>query len=119
MNLNRSSKRVLKGIIHSKPTLQGIGYDLYKLEKPNKMDDNEFIENIRYLERVGAIQFSKPGNPGAFLLTTEGKHYFEFKWIEFRQFLVKSILVPIFVSLLTTGALYLIESLLSRSPGQG
>lgn len=102
MKLNRGSKKVLNVIIRSKPTMQNDGYDIYKLEKPRNMSDRELIETLIYLDSIDAIRFSRPGNPGSFFLTVKGKHYFEFQWLAVRDFLLKSILVPILVSILTT-----------------
>lgn len=102
MKLNRGSKKVLKTIIKSKPTLQNDGYDFYKIEKPQNMSDREFIETLNYLDSIDAIRFSRPGNPGSFFLTVKGKHYFEFQWLDIRDFLLKSVLVPIAVSFITT-----------------
>lgn len=113
MILNKGSKMVLKGILRSKPTVQGRWYDVNDVERPSKMDSAEFNETIIYLESVGAIRFQL-GMKTVFSLTTEGKHYFEFKRIGFKEFFVKSIIVPIFVSAITTGVLHILERLLSN-----
>ncbi|WP_347981108.1 hypothetical protein [Limosilactobacillus portuensis] len=45
-------------------------------------------------------------------LTEQGKHYFSFRWERIKMFLLKSVLVPIAVSIITTILVLLIKGLL-------
>lgn len=111
MKLNRSSKKLLNVIISSEPTIQKKAYDYYEIGKKADLSENEYVENLKYLEKVGAIDFEN-GKIGCFRLTSLGRHYREFRWFDFREFFLKSILVPIFVSVLTTTAIHMLGSLL-------
>lgn len=59
--------------------------------------------SIAYLESRGLVSCVMGDNSFyAVSLTYKGKHYGEFKWLEFKKFLFQSVLVPVFVSFVTS-----------------
>ena len=72
---------------------------------------------VQHLEATGYIAYHKRNLHGqsisnGFCLTHKGLHRREFSWLEIRQFLFRSILTPIVVSILTTIALHWLAQLL-------
>lgn len=76
-----------------------------------KLSHNDTIHALRVLEAMGYITFEEKEPPHGFIyITQSGKCYFEIKSDKKLDFIYKSILTPIAVSLLTTLALYLSRS---------
>lgn len=100
MKIHKNGRKILKLAVHSSPTIQGKAYDPDVLFAQLDMDINEFRESLRHLESEGAIRLVDKSFH--FRLNAMGAHYREFFWIDLREFLFKSLLVPIVVSVVTT-----------------
>lgn len=73
---------------------------------------NEIYSVIRQLVKAGYLDYSH--NEYYFTLTQQGLHPYRFAWDTLKLFLLKSILVPIVVSVITTLITLSIQSLLSQ-----
>ncbi len=109
LRLNRDSRRLLDLIIATPPMLQGVAYDFCQMQELSGLPYLEYKETVTYLAQLGAIDLDPRMN--YYRLTTVGRHYREFSGIEFREFLLKSIVVPILVAFVTTLATNLLKLL--------
>ena len=107
LRLNRDSRRLLDLIIATPPMLQGVAYDFCQMQELSGLPYLEYKETVTYLAQLGAIDLDPRMNYNR--LTTVGRHYREFSGIEFREFLLKSIVVPILVAFVTTLATNLLK----------
>lgn len=113
MKINKTSKKILDLLISSEPTIQGKAYDYYEILAKSGLKEIEYVEDLKYLSEINAIAFEN-GRINYFRLTALGRNYREFDWKDIKEFILKSILVPIIVSILTTSAIYALEWLLQR-----
>lgn len=101
MKLDKNSRKLLNMIIKSKPTIQDKAYDIYVIAPQIDVNEQQFWEILRHLEKEGAIELdSRSGN--ILFLTERGRYYQQFQWQDIRDFLFKSVVVPIAVSFITT-----------------
>ncbi len=82
-------------------------------------DYDTFYDYSKYKGEIHALisQLAKDGyidykNDSDFKLTALGMHPYQFQWETFKSFLIRSFLVPIIVSVITTLLTLLVESLL-------
>ena len=70
---------------------------------------------LNHLNENGYINFSSSGESYVywFELKHKGLNYREITWLEFKSFVCKSVIVPIFVSLLTTLIIYKLPSVIA------
>lgn len=101
MKLDRASRKLLNLIISENPTMQGSGYEYVVIGNKSKLGQVVYDESLKLLSEQGAIEFFQ-GKMNLYFLTAKGRHYRQFAWLEVRDFLLKSVLVPIFVSFVTT-----------------
>ena len=74
----------------------------------NKTKDLDLLNTLTCLQDEGYIVGESHGNYWDNIKPTyKGKHYNQFAWIKTKEFLIKSILVPIGVSFLTSLLTYL------------
>lgn len=110
MKLDRNSRKLLDIIIHATPTIQGKAYDIYEIAPKTNLSKQEFWEILNHLEKEGAIKYE--AKKSYFFLTEEGRHYKTFRWQSRKEFLLKSIIVPIVVTLSTLTITNLLQDFL-------
>lgn len=71
---------------------------------------HEISSILDQLEKTGYLKYTYA--PNSFVLTQKGLHPYAFRWEEFKEFLFKSIAVPIVVAFFTTLITLWLQSLL-------
>lgn len=100
--LDKDAKKLLKGI--KKLNSQGILYpELYDLVKVTNLSKDDIQTTAYYLSDRDYIS-AQIGNGELcmFELLHKGHKYKEFQWIAIKVFLMKSVIVPIVVSFITS-----------------
>lgn len=127
--LDDLSKRILKYMKTDSDNHSQKNYDfdadLEKMAQAVSAEKEAVRAAVRYLEENGYIKYlrTNSGYNIAFYLDHKGLHYDELRDLEQKEFLKKSVIVPILVTLVTNGIialskwlLPLIRELLSRTP---
>ena len=72
------------------------------------LDKDDFFESCRYLiaKKYCENSYNQKGEPCGIVLTHQLVHRKEFFWIDVREFLFSSVLIPVLVSVLTSGLVY-------------
>lgn len=103
--LNKNSKKFLKFLRKSTPDYADRVFTYTFIEE----NYNDTIENVfatvRYLEKTGFLEIATTSGSGThfgIILTEQGLHPYEFSYEHFKEILLKSIFLPIFVSIITT-----------------
>lgn len=109
--LTKLEKQVLKFCIKHNPKAENHSEDILKSVSCSL---HELYLCCKNLSKNGYINDLTIFINGDFIveLTYKGTHYNEFSWLEIKQFILRSILVPIIVSITTTGLLWLINKIL-------
>ena len=92
-----------------------VGLHRIALENTGKFFDctkykDEIFGIIEHLVSAGYLKYIT--SPNYFCLTHKGLHKYQFEWDSFKSFLFRSILVPVFVSFITTLLTLLVQVLL-------
>lgn len=97
------AKKVLKSINYlcsNSETTSSLDITVYF---NNKINDLDLLNTLDYLQKEGYIIGDNQGDYWENIKPTyKGKHYNQFAWVATKEFLIKSILVPIVVSIITT-----------------
>lgn len=110
--LDKKSKQILKIINKQTTNISDIESSNYLLQYVPKTYDLDLLESVLYnLKSLEYIKFRKLDNIEAISPTYKGRNYFELSILEIKQFLIKSILVPIIVSMITTTMALFIKNL--------
>lgn len=111
VKLSKSAINILKFLRDTPPNLQGQFYDLQRLPMPKslfpKNSESAIIlrESIERLFEVGALK-QQGKNYLTFRMTDIGRNWREYHWMNVRENIWKSVVVPIIVSLLTNLAVH-------------
>lgn len=116
ISLNRQERKLLKKINFL--THNG---KLRIVQTDKLMNEPEFNRYYFYqLRKLGLVEthhFPDPNEKAhyrpenGFCSTEDGLHYFDWHWEHLRQFMYRSVLVPIFVSIIANIVIYLIKQL--------
>lgn len=101
LKLSKDAKRVLRFFQKTPPNCQGQFFDVTTLNTDTvKMGYCTFIAMVDRLLDLGALKSHK----GSLVvsLTDLGMHAFEYQWLDVKEFLFQSIIVPIGVAALTS-----------------
>lgn len=109
MFLDSVSRKVLNYLIHTTPNMDDGLFTLDNIAKNCGLNEEETRVCLLYLEQLGLVmpvEIDWPTTISKKLLwgyftTHRGRHYMEFQRIELFASLVKSVLLPILVSLVT------------------
>ena len=99
MKLNRKSKAVLDVIIKTSP-MQNQFYSPKQFYGLKNMSLIELIGILDYLSITGAIKFAD-NSKTLFTLCELGRSYKEMRWLDLKEFLFKSVAIPIIVAFIT------------------
>lgn len=107
--LDKLSRKILKHMQTETPSPSNTCYnfdeDLDAIASAVSTDVQSARSAVEYLQKQGYIEFMYFNNldiTSYFCLDHKGLHYREFVWIARKEFLMKSILTPIIVTILTT-----------------
>lgn len=123
--LDTLSKKVLTYMQKEPQNIYYFQFDLDQMANSLSADTEALRAAVRYLEENGFIKYQRTtsGHTLGFYLDHKGLHYEELSKIEKIDFLKKSVLVPILVTMATNGIiallkwlLPLIQGLLSHTP---
>ena len=73
----------------------------------------EVLSTLQYLCENGCVEFVNPQSRNTFTLTHKGLNYVPVVWEDVRSLLIRSVAIPIVVSVITTLLVLLIKSLLA------
>lgn len=112
--LNRKEKKLLKKIIFLSriSAHKLVSTDLIKSQPEY---DKYYFYQLRYFGLISTHHLSEPNEKARWrpdngtYVTEKGLHYKDWHWEHLRQFLFRSVLTPIAISLLTNFVLYLLE----------
>ncbi|MBN3403562.1 hypothetical protein EXN54_19505 [Clostridium botulinum] len=110
--LDRKSKQVLKALNKAKNDIGYVsGSKFLMLHLSKKFTHSEVDKILWYLESKGYIECDN-GDDTIFniFLSYEAQNYKEFEWLETKEFIYKSVIVPILVSISTSGIIYLLTT---------
>lgn len=116
INLNRQERKLLKKInfltdngkirlVQSERLINEPEFNRYYFYQLRKLG---LVETHHYPEPSDKVRY-RPDN--GFCSTDRGIHYFDWHWEHLRQFMYRSVLIPIIVSIIANVTIYLIKQL--------
>lgn len=98
--LNRNSRKFLSFLRKSTPDDAGRVYTYDWIEKNYSQPIEAVFATVRYLNKLGYLDIAETDSHIHYgvVLTETALHPYEFTWEEVKSFLIRSILVPIVVS---------------------
>lgn len=103
--MDKNSKKILDYLIDK----GGCSYEVFvgdplqQLTSFLSTSEEDLMANVKFLNELGYLEITHAPNNQilAFSLTHQGRNYKDFKYEKIKNHLVKSVLVPLLVSLLT------------------
>lgn len=110
--LDKKSKQVLKALNKAKNDTDYVdGSKALLPYLPKNFNNSEVDKTLWYLESKGFIDcYNSEGSIDCINVKYEAQNYIEFNHIKTKEFIYKSILVPIFVSIFTSCIVYLLTT---------
>lgn len=100
MFLSKNSQIVLDSIIKSVDFTNKTNTDLINR---NNLAYKDIVSALIYLDSIGYIKIEpKINNKYSIILLEQGRYYKKIKLYEVKNFFIKSILTPIFISIITS-----------------
>lgn len=102
-NLSKKILKYMQAVPHPSETYYDFDDDLNEIAEAISSDKESVRAAVRFLNDEGYIKYgyTQKGRIYNFYLDHKGLRYSEFTWIARKEFLMKSILTPILVSILT------------------
>lgn len=101
MRLTKNMKKILDEIIEKNDNPIAVTFFVSDLNNEYMLSDLDVEDILSALERQGAIEYLDI-KCETFRLTEEGRRYKEIKRLELKEFLLKSVVVPIGVAFITS-----------------
>lgn len=109
------SRKVLKVLneLYKKQGYIGSSYDVLRY-CPKRFNQNKVEKVLEYLKIKEYVKYNLFANSLVDIeLTHKGENYIEFAWVDFKEYMRKSIATPIIVAIITTLVTLYIKSILS------
>ncbi|AUN19076.1 hypothetical protein CGQ39_12535 [Clostridium botulinum] len=110
--LDKKSKQVLNALNKAKNDIDHVNGSRFLIKHlPKEFTNSEIDKILFYLQENNYIECCKAG--GTILdiyVRYEAQNYKEFEWLQTKEFIYKSVLVPILVSISTSGIIYLLTT---------
>lgn len=115
MFLDKTSKKILKSLVDSQDKATN-GIFLYEtISTITGMDVNTIKVHTDHLKEMGCVKtrsYSNTNTPYGVSLTPSGIYYKQYSWHLIKEFVLKSVLVPIAVSVITSCVYNFVQALL-------